>query len=137
MMQEGFITVFRKLHLFEFKGSLEGWVKRIMIHTCINQLRNKNKQMLSFDDLSSSDEVQASAEPSVFARLSVTDVLKAMNQLTPGQRTILSLYAIDGFEHHEIAQMLRINESTSRGNLAKARKALLNKLKSLMNITVL
>lgn len=136
VLQDSFIKVFDNLHKFDFKGSFQGWIRRIVVNTCIDFHRYK-KLDLSFDSIENANSDSTSVNSEVLSRLSSGDLLKAIQTLPTSQRIILSLYAIEGFEHSEIAGILRITESASRSTLAKARKSLSEKFKSLMTIAAL
>lgn len=136
MLQEGFIKVFDNLHKYNFQGSFQGWIRRVVVNTCIDFHRYK-KHDLSFETMENSHSDSTSVDNDVISKLSAEDLIKAMQKLPTTQRIIISLYAIDGYEHAEIASILRITESASRSILAKARKALSEKIKSLMTIAAL
>lgn len=126
ILQIGFIRVFEKLSQFQFRGSFEGWVKRIMIHTALEQYRKKEIFSSLPDD---ENDEQISVDETIHYKLQKEDVLKAMQLLAPGFRTVLNLYAIEAYSHSEIAEMLGISENTSKSQLSRARVALWNELK--------
>ena len=122
MLQEGFIRVFTQIHSFRNSGSFEGWIRRIIVHTCINFLK-KYKKFNESLDLAYVANVQIKEEtiPSImFAR----QVIECIRLLPAGYRTVLNLYAIDGYSHKEIAGMLDIEESTSRSQYTRAKTML-------------
>lgn len=125
LMQEGFIRVFDKLKDFRMEGSLEGWVRRIMVHTAINQYRRKSFQMERFG---MEHLPEAPVEADAMDRLGAEDLLGMVAALPDGYRTVFNLFAIEGFDHAEIAAMLGCGESTSRSQLAKARRMLQAKI---------
>ncbi|MFN3874517.1 MAG: RNA polymerase sigma factor [Flavobacteriales bacterium] len=121
IMQEGFIRVFGKLKDFRSEGSLEGWVRRIMVHTAINHYRKKSFQQERFGlERLPDDRVEPDAE----GRLGADDLLAMVARLPDGYRMVFNLYAIEGYDHAEIAALLGCGESTSRSQLAKARRML-------------
>ena len=122
MLQEGFMKVFSQIHRFENRGALEGWIRRIMIHTCINILK-KNKRFNESVDLihAVALRVQEDAIPSI---IQAKQVVECIRMLPLGYRTVLNLYAIEGFSHKEIAEMLDVEESTSRSQYTRARAML-------------
>lgn len=124
ILQEAFIKVFTQIHTFESKGSLEGWIRRIIVNTCINYLK-KNKKINEWVelDLASSVEVKEASITSLIQNQQVIDCIK---MLPTGYRTVLNLYAIEGFSHKEIAAMLDIEEGTSRSQYSKAKHLLEN-----------
>jgi RNA polymerase sigma factor (sigma-70 family) len=128
MLQEGFVKVFTKLNQFQFQGSFEGWVRRIMINTA---LRTYQKQR--FDYESSGFEVmpESSVDPDVISSLSEAELLALVAKLPDGYRMVFNLVAIEGFSHAEAAAMLDIQESTSRSQLTKARRWLCEQLEKI------
>ena len=125
MLQEGFIKVFSQIHTFENRGSFEGWIRRIIVHTCINVLK-KNKKFNESVDLIHANAIQVREEaiPSI---IQAKQVVECIRLLPIGYRTVLNLYAIEGYAHKEIAEMLGIEESTSRSQYTRA-KAMLEDL---------
>ncbi len=136
MLQDSFIKVFENLHKFDFKGSFQGWIRKVVVNTCIDFHRHKKKD-LNFELLENSNADSTTVDNDIIARLSAEDMIKAIQRLPATQRIIISLYAIDGYEHAEIAGMLHITESASRSMLTKARKSLSEKFKSLMTIAAI
>lgn len=121
LMQEGFIRVYEKLSAFRMEGSLEGWVRRIMVHTAINQFRKKAFQMERFGmEYLPEEPVAANA----IDNLGEKELMALIAGLPDGYRHVFNLYAIEGFDHAEIAEMLGCGESTSRSQLSKARSLL-------------
>ena len=131
MLQEGFIKVFSQIHKFENRGALEGWIRRIIVHTCINHLK-KNKRFNESVDLIHANSIQV-REESIPSIIQAKEVVECIRMLPIGYRTVLNLYAIEGFSHKEIAVMLDIEESTSRSQYTRA-KAMLEDLLVRKNI---
>ncbi len=121
LLQEGFIRVYKNLHQFNFQGSLEGWIRRIMVHSCIKYVTKKINKT-EFVELSNEASISVKAE--AFSNLSAEDLMQLISQLPIGYRTVFNLYAIEGYSHAEIADLLNIKTSTSRSQLVKARKML-------------
>ena len=121
LMQEGFIRVFDKLKDFRMEGSLEGWIRRIMVHTAINHYRRKSFQMERFGLERMPEEPVPS---NAVERLGAEELLNMVSNLPEGYRTVFNLFAIEGYDHAEIANLLGCGESTSRSQLAKARRML-------------
>lgn len=119
-LQEAFIKVFEKLHLYRFEGSLEGWIRKTVVHICLNKLRSRKL----YGDLTDDFQVMDTAVPDGIQNMTEQDLLALIAGLPVGYRTVFNLYAIDGYDHAEIAEMLGISESTSRSQLAKARMVL-------------
>jgi RNA polymerase sigma-70 factor (ECF subfamily) len=122
MLQEGFIKVFSQIHTFENRGALEGWIRRIMVHTCINILK-KNKRFNESVDLIHATGLQV-REESIPSIIQAKEVIECIRLLPIGYRTVLNLYAIEGFSHKEISGMLDIEESTSRSQYTRAKAML-------------
>ena len=125
VMIKGFMKVFSKINSFEGKGSFEGWMKRIMINEALGYIR-KNKAMYLETDIEEADK-----EPDfdkLSTELEAKDLLKMINELPSGYRTIFNLYAIEGYSHKEIGELLGINENTSKSQLSRARMHLQKKL---------
>ncbi|MFM2116915.1 MAG: hypothetical protein RL316_105 [Bacteroidota bacterium] len=122
MLQEGFIKVFLQLRTFENRGSFEGWIRKIIVHTCINILK-KNKKFNESVDLIHASSVQI-REESVPAVVQVKQIVESIRSLPIGYRTVLNLFAIEGYSHREISQLLDIEESTSRSQFTRAKSML-------------
>ncbi len=122
MLQEGFIKVFSQIHTFQNKGAFEGWIRRIMVHTCINHLK-KNRKFNESVDIIHATGVQV-REESVPSIVQAKQVVECIRLLPMGYRTVLNLYAIEGYSHKEIAEMLDIEESTSRSQYTRAKQML-------------
>ena len=122
MLQEGFIKIFLQIHTFENRGAFEGWIRRIIVHTCINILK-KNKKFNESVDIIHATGIQV-REESVPAVIQAKQVIEFIRILPIGYRTVLNLYAIEGYSHREIAGMLDIEESTSRSQYTRAKAML-------------
>ena len=122
MLQEGLIKVFSQIHTFENRGSLEGWIRRIIVHTCINNLK-KNKRFNESVDLIHANSLQI-REDNIPSLIQAKEVVECIRVLPIGYRTVLNLYAIEGYSHREISTMLDIEESTSRSQYTRAKAML-------------
>jgi RNA polymerase sigma factor (sigma-70 family) len=122
MLQEGFIKVFSQLHTFQNKGAFEGWIRKIIVHTCINNLK-KNKRFNESVDLVYASAIQT-REESVPSIVQAKQIVECIRMLPIGYRTVLNLYAIEGYSHKEISEMLDIEESTSRSQYTRAKQML-------------
>ena len=129
VMITGFMKVFTQLKNFEHKGSFEGWMRRIMIYECIDFLRVK-KNMFNHQDI---ENVVVSENESVYEMedFSTDDIQNLIDNLPDGYRIVFNLYAVEGYKHQEIAQMLNISEGTSKSQLSHARKVLQQQLLAL------
>tara|TARA_B110000014_G_C20100222_1_gene577390 strand:- start:760 stop:1314 length:555 start_codon:yes stop_codon:yes gene_type:complete len=122
MLQEGLIKVYEKLKMYSGKGSLEGWIRRIVVNTALDIIR-KNKKMkfnTSIDDV----EYSLKKEQYIIENLTVNDLMKILQTIPVGYRTVFNMYAIEGFSHKEIAEELGISVSTSKSQLSRARTVL-------------
>lgn len=122
MLQEIFIEAFSRLNTFRFESTFGAWLKRITINKCINELRRRKVQ-LEYRDQPFSEEVADEVEPdNTYSELSVERIKHAMGLLPDGYRVVFSLYMLEGYDHEEIACILGISESTSKTQLMRARK---------------
>jgi RNA polymerase sigma-70 factor (ECF subfamily) len=122
ILQDAFIKAFTRLTDFRGEGSFEGWLRRIVVTTALNhwQSGQHRRQQIQLDDAPEPFAPDSDA----FDRLGVAEVLALIEQLPDGCRLVLNLYAIDGYTHGEIAELLGIQESTSKAQLSRARKQL-------------
>jgi RNA polymerase sigma-70 factor (ECF subfamily) len=122
MLQEGFIKVFTQMHQYRNEGALEGWIRRIIVHTCINILK-KNKKFTDSVDIIHANSIYIKEDmiPSI---MQAKQVVECIRMLPLGYRTVLNLYAIEGYSHREIADILDIEESTSRSQYTRAKNML-------------
>lgn len=134
VLQEGFIKIFAHIIHFRGDGSFEGWMRRIFVNTALSVLRTKQ---LKFVDSIDHHLNFTSVEPSVFDKIGSQEIFELVRSLPNGYRVVFNLFAIEGYSHKEIADMLNITESTSRTQFLKARNVLKEKLlkKQLMKIT--
>lgn len=125
IVQEAFVKVFTHLTEFRKGNSLEGWIRRIVVTTAINYWRAGQLRRATETAGPLIEDLETVAiEPVAVAGLDVSDVLQLIEQLPHGCRVVLLLYAVDGYSHAEIAELLNIQESTSKAQLSKARKQL-------------
>lgn len=123
--QDGFIVIFDKIGQFNFKGSFEGWLKRVMINTVLLKYRKKNVLNIVTEDIP--DEVIVEVDDD---EISLDFLLNLINELPDRYRLVFNLYALDGYSHKEISEMLMIAEGTSKSNLARARTILKLKIET-------
>ncbi len=122
-LQEAFITIFNKINQYKFKGSFEGWMKRIVINTALQTYRQKNVLNLVEDNYPNEVEVDIDEED-----LSLEFLLKIIQELPERYRMVFNLYVLDGYSHKEIGSLLGIAEGTSKSNLSRARLILKGKV---------
>ncbi|MBC8489006.1 MAG: sigma-70 family RNA polymerase sigma factor [Bacteroidetes bacterium] len=130
ILQDGFIKIFTKLKDFRNEGSLEGWIRKTIINTAINFYRKKLKYSY-FDDIEGL-EVPETKEENIYDKLSKEELIKLIQELPNGYRTIFNLYVIEGYSHKEIGKMLNISNNTSKSQLTRARNILQRKVLALM-----
>jgi RNA polymerase sigma-70 factor (ECF subfamily) len=127
-LQDGFLIIFQKIEQFSFKGSFDGWLKRVMINNVLQQYRNQTFLSLVNEDVIDECEVEIDDEA-----ISLEFLMKIIQELPDRYRLVFNLYVIDGFPHAEIAEMLSINIGTSKSNLARARMILKEKIEQYKN----
>lgn len=129
VLQDAFIKVFKNLKKFKHDGSLEGWIRRIVVNTALDQLRKNKKRQgnIELDD----SFVEITSNSFTEERLQAESLLKIVQELPDGYRTVFNLFAIEGYSHKEIAKKLNISENTSKSQYSRAKSVLreiLNKL---------
>lgn len=127
VVQKCFIKVFDRLEEFDFKGSFEGWVRRIMVNGSIDAIRSKRRQPFTTDEeylFNESYSIQEHDIDEDITKIKAEQAMRAIQQLSPSYRAVFNLYVIENYSHKEIAQILGISEGTSKSNLAKAKQNL-------------
>ncbi|KAA3652946.1 MAG: sigma-70 family RNA polymerase sigma factor [Bacteroidetes bacterium] len=126
IVQDGFVKVFNKIETYSGSGSLEGWIRRIMVNTALDYLRKIKHERFNL----SIDDVEYSLKDSqvIESNMQADDLLKIIKTLPLGYRTVFNMYAIEGFSHKEIADELGISENTSKSQYSRARTLLQKKL---------
>ena len=122
IVNTGFLRVFKKLHTFQFSGSLEGWIRKIVYHSIADHFKKKSSKIY-FLEIEKGDQPK---ENHVLEGLYAEDILKSIDKLPAATRRVFILYAIEGYKHQEIASELGISVGTSKWHLAEARKKLKN-----------
>lgn len=130
ILQEGFIKVFNNLKNFKAEGSLEGWVKRIMINTALLHYRKNLKYSDHVDLEYAGAEIN---DIDILSAISAKDLMSMVQAMPDGYRMVFNLYVLEGYIHKEIGEMLGINEGTSKSQLARARKYLMDLIKKKEN----
>ena len=139
VLQEGFIKIFDKLKAFNYEGSFEGWMRRIMSNTAIDSIRKSKKDPILTDNDEDfklgSEDPMVDLEELEFVGLKAEIAMEAINELSPAYRSVFNLYVFEDYTHKEIAEILGISEGTSKSNLSKAKMNLQKVLKEkFMNI---
>jgi RNA polymerase sigma-70 factor (ECF subfamily) len=122
VVQNGFISVFQNMESFKGSGSLEGWIRKIMVNTALTEIR-KNKKLKQNIDLDSVEFMLPSSNY-MSESFAAKDLLKIIQTLPTGFRTVFNLYAIEGYSHKEIGEMLGISEGTSKSQYSRAKSHL-------------
>jgi RNA polymerase sigma-70 factor (ECF subfamily) len=130
ILQEGFIKVYKKLGSYRGEGSFEGWIRRIFVNTAIEQFRRKTYQQ----PITETHEATVEAKYlSALDSLAEKDILKLIQELSPGYRTVFNLYVVEGYTHKEIGDMLNISEGTSKSQLSRAKVILQDLVKKFLD----
>ncbi|MBN8678512.1 MAG: RNA polymerase sigma factor [Chitinophagales bacterium] len=132
ILQEGFLKVFTKLDQFQFQGSFEGWIRRVMVNTA---LRAYQKQRYDYEQTGFERMPDMPVDPDAVSMLSEAELMNLVRKLPDGYRAVFNLVAIEGYSHAEAADMLGIQESTSRSQLTKARRHLEEEVSRIQKIT--
>lgn len=124
-LQDGFLLIFRKIGQYQFKGSFEGWAKRVMVNNVLQRYRSEGVFEIVTENLP--EEADVEIEPETVTMEFLVSIIQA---LPDRYRMVFNLYVTDGFSHKEIAAMLSITEGTSKSNLARARIILKEKIEA-------
>jgi RNA polymerase sigma factor (sigma-70 family) len=119
LLQEGFVKIYYNIYKYNGSGSFEGWMKRVFINHAIEQLRKADRYFAA-DDIANIPESTTSGNE-IVGKLALDDLMKLVQALPTGYRTVFNLYALEGFSHKEIAEMLEITDGTSKSQLARAK----------------
>ena len=128
ILNDGFLKVFREVHHYkpsynDVIGSFKGWIRKIMVYTAIDHYRKQHKHRM-VTELETVVYQIPSLNESALDKISHEEIIRAIQDLSPGYRVVLNLFIIEGLSHDEISKKLGISEGTSKSNLAKARKQL-------------
>ena len=118
VLQDAFITIFKKIDQFNHKGSFEGWCRRIVINTALARYRKNRLRTVGDDQLV---QIEAEVEEEQLENVTLRELLHFIQELPERYRLVFTLYAMDGYTHREIADMMEISEGTSKSNLSRAR----------------
>ena len=132
VLQEAFLTVFDKIGTYKGEGSFEGWMRKIFINASLMQLR-KTDVLRRTDDIDESPEVAGPVEHGVMEQIGTKELLDLIAGLPAGLRSVFNLFAIEGYSHAEVGELLGITEQSSRSQLSRARSLLQKKIKELYN----
>jgi RNA polymerase sigma factor (sigma-70 family) len=125
ILQDSFTDAFRKLETFRFNSTFGAWLKQIVVNKCINELKKKNTATEFIEEIGNYDLVdysENSEEKEVELAFEIENVRRAMQLLPDGSRSIFSLYLFEGYDHVEIAEIMKISESTSKSQYMRAKQ---------------
>ncbi len=128
ILQDGFIKVFNNLKSFHNLGSIEGWLRRIIINTAINYYKKPDTHYHNDVDTDTMEDNEVYNED-IISDITTKELLSFIQDLPEGYRMVFNLYAIEGYKHKEIGEMLNISENTSKSQFAMAKKVLQEKIK--------
>lgn len=131
VLQESFVNVFRNLKSFKGESTLGAWLKRIVINKCISQLRKKKLDLVEMEHINF--EKTEPIEMADYSAVNPEYIHHAIKELPEGSRVIFNLFALEGYKHKEISDLLGISESTSKTQYFRARSILMNKLSVAVN----
>jgi len=128
ILNDGFLKIFKEIHRYkpaysDVVGSFKGWLRKIMVYTAIDHFRKNHKYAFTAELDNGVIQVSSQTE-SALDKISYEEIIRAIQKLTPGYRTVFNLFVIEGFTHDEISEKLGISTGTSKSNLAKARRQL-------------
>lgn len=132
ILQDGFIKVFQKISQFEGKGSLEGWIRKIIVNTALERLRTQHVSISLDEKTVLKNDLYY--DENVLDTLGAEDLLSLIQGLTPKYRMVFNLYAIEGYSHKEIAEIMGISEGTSKSDLSRARVVLQERVNAMNGI---
>ena len=129
VLQDGFVKVFTKLSYYKGDGSLEGWIRRIIVNTALDQIRKNAKFQsdVALDDVDYKLELKGN----VLENLAAEDLLQLINEMPAGYKVVFNMFAIEGYSHKEIAEELNVSENTSKSQYSRARAYLKKKLEDI------
>lgn len=133
LLQEGFIKVYRNLHRFRAEGSFEGWIRRVFVNSSIEHFRKKAIQLSSVSD--KEENTIENSDISALDSMAEKDIIRLIQELSPGYRTVFNLYVVEGYSHKEIGEKLGISEGTSKSQLARAKAILQKKVSQYLSDT--
>jgi RNA polymerase sigma-70 factor (ECF subfamily) len=131
LLQDGFVKVYSSIESYTGNGSFEGWMRKIFVNCALEYLR-KSDVLREAIDLDNTTEL-ANPDSSVVSTMSANELLTLIGELPAGFRTVFNLFAIEGFSHKEIGELLNITESTSRSQYTRAKQLLQRKIQTLYN----
>jgi len=125
LLQESFVKIYENIQNYKGTGSFEGWLRRITVNNCINYYRKTITEKVIASDNYVVDDI---VEETVFSKLATDDILNLIQELPEGYKIVFNMFVIEGYKHSEIAEILGFTESTSKTQLLKAKKQLMERV---------
>ena len=129
VLQDGMLKIFTKLPEYSGKGSFEGWMRRIIVNTCLDQIRKNQK--LKLDVSIDKEEYKLSMNANILENLSANELMEEIKKMPPGYRVVFNMFAIEGYSHQEISEKLGVKESTSKSQYLRARAYLKERIENI------
>ena len=129
VLQDGMVKIFTKLPEYSGKGSFEGWMRRIIVNTCLDQIRKNQK--LKLDVSIDKEEYKLSINANILENLSANELMEEIKKMPPGYRVVFNMFAIEGYSHQEISEKLGVKESTSKSQYLRARAYLKERIENI------
>jgi len=133
LLQDGFIKVYRNLNRVRAEESFEGWIRRVFVNSSIEHFRKKSLLITNVSE--KEEKLVENNDLSALDNLAEKDIIKLIQELSPGYRTVFNLYVVEGYSHKEIGEKLGISEGTSKSQLARARNILQKKVSQYLSDT--
>ncbi|MBT3174031.1 MAG: RNA polymerase sigma factor [Lentimicrobiaceae bacterium] len=132
ILQEGFVKAFKYLQDYSGKGSMESWIRRIMVTTSLNYYKKKN--MLNKDVDPENTNILINKDYEGLSDMSHEEILELIRELPYGYQTVFNLSTIEGYSHKEISEIMQISVNTSKSQLSRAKQVLRNKIESIFKL---
>ncbi|HXA01011.1 MAG TPA: RNA polymerase sigma factor [Cytophagaceae bacterium] len=132
ILQDGFVKVFSSIHQFRELGSLEGWIRKIMVNMALTNYRKNAKKYYADTDILEL-QLEDHDNNNILGEINKNDLLQLIQSLSPGYQMVFNMYSIEGYSHKEIAEQLGISESTSKSQLSRAKQILQKSIAEILN----
>ena len=132
ILQDGFVKVFTSIRQFQELGSLEGWIKKIMVNTALGNYRKNAKKYHADTDILDL-QIEDQGSHNILGEINKSDMLQLIQKLPPGYQMVFNMYAIEGYSHKEIGEQIGISESTSKSQLSRAKQVLQKSIAEVLN----
>ncbi len=133
ILHDAYVKVYHNLSSYRGDGPLGGWIRRIMVNTALNHFR-ENNAINNLIEIETIEDDEADINKDIVGQINANEMIRYIQELPTGYRTVFNLYVIEGYSHKEIATQLNITESTSKSQLSMARKALQKRINKEINI---